>query len=295
MAENPITKINNDYFGEVREKRYLMEVYRDCLEKLITCGVVNELYIIKRKSKEHDHTGQGLCQSCIGMGVIRDSMFDALVLSLRLLFSENHKRLARDFLKAVAKLDRRDFESYFKQKYDYQISNKELDDVSIIASKSNDAKKNINSVYVEHLNPYQSNVFHQSNNGLHYDVKHTEGEFFGMKSNMYTRSVKFERNLKPYRNMLGELASVIHDFTRYTTSSKFFREIYIDQYISDCIDLFSISIDEVAKENMRDLIKSSLEDHLHVLVCGDGMAKHNYLAGLRIQKLQNERDAKKAS
>ena len=206
MTENPIAKINNDYFGDVREKRYLMEVYKDCLEKLITCGVVNELYIIKRKSKEHNHTGQGLCQSCISMSVIRDSMFDALVLSLRLLFSNKHKRLARDFLKAVAKLDRNDFESYFEQKYDYRISDKELDEVSIITSKSNDAKKNINSVYVESLNPYQSNVFHQSKDGLHYDVKHTEGEFFGMRSNMYTRSVKFERNLKPYRNMLGAVS-----------------------------------------------------------------------------------------
>ena len=291
MTENLIIKINNDYFGEVREKRYLMEVYRDCLEKLITCGVINELYILQRK--DHDHSGQGLCQSCTNLKVIRDSMFDALILNLRLLFSVNHKRLAHDFLKSVARLDRKDFESYFKQKYDYDISEKELDDVCTIAHNSNNAKEKINSVYVARLNPYQSNVFHQSNDGLHYDVEHTEGEFFGMKSNMYKRSVKFERNLKHYRDMLGELAAVIHDFTRYTTSSKFFREIYIDRYILDCIDLFNITVDEAARENMRELITNDLEEHLHVLKCGEGQAKHNYLAGLRIERLLKERDAKK--
>ena len=292
MQDSLVIKINNDYFGEVREKRYLMEVYRDCLEKLITCGVVNELYILRLK--DHDHSGQGLCQSCTNMSVIRESMFDALILNLRLLFSVKHKRLAHDFVKSVAKLDREDFKTYFNQKYDYDISDKELDVISVIAVNGNNAKEKINGIYTERLNPYQENVFHQSNSGLHYEVEHTVGEFFGMKSNVYKRSVKFERNLKHYRDMLGELASVIHDFTRYTTSSKFFREIYIDRYILDCIDLFSISVDEATKEDIRNLIASDLEDHLHVLKCGEGMSKHNYLTGLRIERRLKEQEARKA-
>ena len=293
MTDNRISKINEQYFGDIREKRYLMEVYRDCLEKLITCGLINELYILRLK--DHDHSGQGLCQSCSNLRVIRDSSFDALVLNLRLLFSPNHKRLASDFLKATSRLNDQDFVDYFKVAYDYDVSVDEISNLTGIAEASSEASERINTLYVDKLNPYQSNIFHQSSSGRHYQIEHTEGEFLGMKSNIYKRSVKFERNLKNFRDMLGQFAKIVHNYMRFTTSSKFLREIYIDQYILEGIGLFNLNIQDSDSERIRDQIKDDLEEHLHVLVCGDGSSKHNYLSSLRIEKYYKERDTKEAN
>lgn len=281
-ATNKIKSIREEYFGKDRERRYILQVYKICVEKLIVSNLITELLIAN--TNQHDHTNKVLCRACKTMFELRDSCFDSLYLHLRLLFAKGNKKLAHQFLSEVSNLTLNDYMEYFLESYSYALSAQNKGKLGKLSQQSKDALATIEKLYKESIGPYQMNAFHQADDGVHYDVKHEVGDWFGLPSNIYTRSSRFSRNPKPVREMLGVLVTVLHDFMRMTGIHYYLDEVKVEPIARDSIGLFNIRIDEATISKSIAEMDSSLKDHLHILDCGDGLSLHNQLQFLMIQK-----------
>lgn len=281
-----IIKIREKYFGGERDTRYILKVYRDCLEKLILSAIVTELFTIN--ATRHTHPKNTLCRKCDILLQVSDSCYDSLYLHLRLLFSMNHKKLAHTFLEDVASLKEKDFRDYFARVHGCTLSSESINEMTTVATEATKTLAKIKKLYTKHISRYQTEVFHQSKSGRHYNVEHKVEDSDGFPINIYVRSSKFTRNPKAASDMLGLLSSCVHDYMRLTGTYYHMNTIKPEDSIKDISDLFNIEYDQSEVDKMIKLISDDLNDHIHLLECGDGLRIHNQLQFMMMKASQGK-------
>lgn len=276
-----IKVINDQYFGSERTHRYVMHVYRECVEKLIVTNTLVEVW--SRTKGAHKHAKGSNCSQCSIFFQIYHSCADSLFLHLRLLFSKEEPHLANALLGLIKELSIKDFEDYYMKQYDHQLTSQEVAAIEPLFSLTARNLPKLNQLYIKRIEPYQSFAFHQPDNGKYYKVQtvHKKGE--GIKFITHTRKQKFKRDLAAAKDMLNLLADVIHAYLKL--SSKYFHipAIYPQNSIDEIANLLGVDIDEKTLEDLRNDARKHTEKMVHILECGGGLNSHNRLLFERIK------------
>jgi hypothetical protein len=282
-----IETINEKYFGDKKTHRYLLDVYRECVEKLITVNVLIEVWAGTKGA--HEHTKGRNCSACTVFYQVCFSCIDSLFLHLRMLFSREEYGLADSFLNEVKELSVDDFKSYYKTKYEHEVSEAEQKTIEPLFALARDSLLKISSLYFKRVEPYQAFVFHQPEGGEYYNVtiKRQKGE--GINYVTHVKKGKFKRDLQAAKEMLDLAAEVIHLYLKF--SSKYYHtlDIYPRTYVKEIVAL--LGVEQVGKEAIDDIaINATIHSKqmVHVLECSGGLKSHN---GLEVAKIKSAQRA----
>lgn len=277
--------INEKFFGDEKTRRYLLDVYRECVEKLIVANVLVEVWA-KTKSG-HGHTKGRNCNTCAVFFQIYFSCVDSMFLHLRLLFSRQEPALADSFLKSVKGLVMDDYRSYYDAKYEYEINEVEQKVIEPLFPLTKDNLSKISTLYLKRIEPYQAFAFHQPKDGKYYKVTTGERAEEGMKYVTYTLSRKFKHDLRPAKEMLELLAEVIHLYLK--VSSKYYHvlKIYPQNYVKEMVWILGVEqVGDEAIDNMIANATKNTEKMIHVIECSGGLNSHNGLIFKKIELAQ---------
>lgn len=279
MHEKPpelkVQEINDTFFGEEKTNRYIVHIYRECIDKLIITNTLVEVW--SRTKGAHEHARGNNCVHCAVFFQIYNSCADSLFLHLRLLFSREEPCLADALLRSIGKLDIEDFKSYYITQYEHVLIDEEIKSIKPLFTLTAQNLSKLSELYMKRIEPYQSFAFHQPHNGKYYKVNTTQSKGEGIKFVTHTKNQKFKRDLAAAKNMLDLIAEVIHLYLK--ASSKYFHifTIYPQNYIREISALLGVELSEtVTNELTEDTVKRT-KKMIHVLECGGGLNAHNGL------------------
>lgn len=276
-----LAEINANFFGKENTNRYLLDVFRECIEKLIISNVLIEVWAGTKR--HHEHTKGTNCSFCLMFYQIYYSGIDSLFLHLRLLFSGKEPLLASAFLDSVLDLTIKDFEDYYRKEYEYSLTKADKSLVKSLLSNVQKTKDDLSELYLKRVHPYQSFAFHQPVDGRYYTVTtKTEGRE-GIKVVTHTKNSKFRRDLRSAKEMLDLLSDVIHPYLK--VSSTYYHTLKIDpkSYVYDISDLLGVKLDDKLLKNAITNATLHTEKMIHILDCSGGLKSHN---GLVFQKIK---------
>lgn len=283
-----IEEINNKYFGSERTHRYLIDVFSECVEKLIVVNVLIEVWM--QTNGAHKHDNGRVCNQCKLFYQICFSCIDSLFLHLRLLFSRQEINLANAFLTDLKELITDDFTEYYDSQYNHTLSEDEKKSLDQLFELATDNLPKISDLYMKRVEPYQAFAFHQPEDGKYYKVTtaHRKGE--GIKYVTHTRKGKFKRDLEAAKVMLDLIADVIHAYIRLSSSWYHAQNIYPQNYVKETIALLGVESvsDDITSEIINNATKHT-EKMVHLLECSGGLNSHN---GLIFKKIQSVHENK---
>lgn len=276
-----VKEINEKFFGDEKTHRYLLDVYRECAEKLIVANVLVEVWA--KTKAGHGHVKGRNCNTCAVFFQIYFSCADSIFLHLRLLFSRQEPTLANAFLESVGELNIGDFEAYYYDKYDHKVSEDEQKVIEPLFPLAKDNLLKISSLYLKRVEPYQAFVFHQPKDGKYYKVTTSQRAEEGMKYVTHTLSRKFKHDLRPAKEMLDLLADVIHMYLK--VSSKYYHvlKIYPQNYVKEMV--WILGVEQVGEKTINDMVNNAIkntEKMIHILECSGGLNSHNGLVFSKI-------------
>lgn len=282
QQEMTIQEINERFFGKEKTNRYIMHIYRDCVEKLIITNTLVEVWA--RTKGVHEHVKGRNCNQCAVFFQIYHSCADSLFLHLRLLFSREEPYLADTLLKSIKELDIEDFKAYYNTQYEHVLINEEIEAIKPLFTLTEENLSKLAELYMKRVEPYQSFAFHQPHDGKYYKVNTTRKKGEGIKFVTHTKKQKFKRDLAAAKDMLDLLAEVIHLYLKL--SSRYFHifTIYPQNYIKEIAALLGVELDEtVVNDLINDAVKRT-EKMVHILECSGGLNSHNGLEFAKVKE-----------
>ena len=283
MITNKVEDINVMFFGDEKTHRYLLDVYRECVEKFIVANVLVEVWA--RTKAGHEHVKGRNCNKCAVFFQIYYSCVDSMFLHLRLLFSKKEPALASSFLESVMALEMEDFRKYYDDKYDHEINKEEQNVIAPLFTLADDKAQKISELYLKRVEPYQSFAFHQPKDGKYYKVTKSERADEGMRFVTHTLEKKFKRDLQPAKEMLELIAEVIHLYLRLSSKYYHVLKIYPKNYVEEMVAI--LGVESVGEKTISEMITNATiatEKLIHLLECSGGLNSHN---GLLVAKLQS--------
>lgn len=277
-----IETINERFFGSKKTNRYLVDVYKECAEKLITTNTLLEVW--GRTKGAHAHERGKNCNHCAVFFQIYYSCVDSLFLHLRLLLSKEEPFLADDFLKSVKDLSVKDFKSYYQTKYEHSVTKDEEEVIKPLFALVNTNLNKLTELYRKRIEPYQAYAFHSPENGKYYKVNTSVKKGEGIKFVTHKKQPKFKRDLSAAKEMLNLIGKVFHDYLKLTSSYYHVNKIYTENYIKEIISLLGVELNE---KDLDDLVKSTAQhtkEIVHVLECSSGLSSHNGLQSIKIKR-----------
>lgn len=275
-----IEAINYDFFGTKKTNRYLIDVYRECIEKLIVANVLIEVWAGTKR--HHKHTVGKNCNFCAVFYQIYYSCIDSLYLHIRLLFSEKEPLLAASFLKAVMGLNIQDFEKHYNEKYGYKLSKTDKKAIASLLSSAPTAQADLSKLYLKRVEPYQSFSFHHPDDGKYYAVKTTTESHEGVRVVTHTKSSKFSRDLRAAKEMLDLFGSIVRQYLKVSSTYFHALKIYPESYVLETCKLLGVQLDEKALSTVVLNAEKNTEGMIHVLECSGGLHSHNGLVFAKI-------------
>lgn len=283
MSTTKVEEINSMFFGDERTHRYLLDVYRECVEKFIVANVLVEVWA--RTKAGHEHIKGRNCNTCAVFFQIYYSCVDSTFLHLRLLFSRKEPALASSFLESVKALEMKDFKKYYDAKYDHKINKDEQKVIEPLFVLAEDNTQKISDLYLKRVEPYQAFAFHQPKDGKYYKVTTSERADEGMRFVTHTLEKKFKRDLQPAKEMLELIADVIHLYLRLSSKYYHVLKIYPKNYVDEMVSI--LGVESVGEKTISEMINNATiatEKLIHLLECSGGLDSHN---GLLVAKLQS--------
>ena len=277
-----VEEINTKFFGDEKTHRYLLDVYRECVEKLIVANILVEVWA--KTKAGHGHVKGRNCSTCAVFFQIYYSCVDSMYLHLRLLFSRKEPVLANAFLESVRDLNVEDYSSYYYSKYEHNINEDEKKVIEPIFSLAKDNLSKISDLYLKRVHSYQTFAFHQPKDGKYYKVTTGQRSDEGMTYVTHTLSLKFKHDLRPAKEMLDLLAEVIHLYLK--VSSKYYHVLKInpENYVKEMV--WILGVEEVGDKAIKGMItnaKAHTEDMIHLLECSGGLNSHNGLVFSKVK------------
>lgn len=291
MKTNPelaIQSINNKFLGDNKTNRYLLDIYRETVEKLIVTNVLVEVWAHTKRN--HTHTRGSNCSKCAVFLQIYHSCVDSVFLHLRLLFSMKEPFLADKFLIAINSLTIDDFEAYYLSKYDCVLTPNDKRSIKSLIDASLLVKPKLETLYIKRIEPYQSYVFHQQADGSYYTVNTRTEAQEGMKVVIHSKNTKFSRDLRSAKEMLDLLGGIVHQYLK--VSSTYFHTLKLNpkSYVTEISELLGVELDKKTLSNVILNAEKNTEDMVHLLECSGGLKSHNGLVFAKIDSLKGQGD-----
>jgi hypothetical protein len=276
-----IETINENFFGKEKTNRYIMDVYRECVEKLIITNTLIEVWA--RTKGAHEHTKGRNCSQCALYYQIYHSCTDSLFLHIRLLFSRKEPFLAEAFLNSINDLTVEDFKKYYDTKYEHTLNTAEIEAINelFVLAKTNLAE--LKSLYMKRIESYQSFAFHQPDDGKYYKVTTTQKKHQGIKFVKYDKRQKFKRDLASAKEMLDLFGDIIHAYLKLTSTYFHVLNLYPKNYVKEVTELLGVELDAKTQNDMENDVITHTEKMVHVLECSDGLNSHNGLEFVKIK------------
>lgn len=270
-----IQEINDRFFGEEKTNRYIMHIYRECVDKLIITNTLVEIW--SRTKGAHEHVRGKNCVQCAVFFQIYHSCVDSLFLHLRLLFSREEPYLAYALLKSIRELDIEDFNLYYSTQYKHVLINEEIKATKPLFTLATENLSKLAELYMKRVEPYQSFAFHQPYNGKYYKVNTTHEKGEGIKFVTHIKKQKFKRDLSTAKDMLDLIAEVIHLYLKLSSKHFHIFTIYPQNYTKEIIALLGVELSETVTNELIDDTFKRTEKMIHVLECSGGLNIHNSL------------------
>lgn len=281
-----IKELESRYFGRDKTKRYMLEVYRECVDKIITANVLFEL--TQKHLEREEHTQGHSCQECLVLNILADSCTDSLYLHLRVLFSKQEPDMAYSFLNDVTKLKFVDFEEYFKNKYTYDFKESALVDTLTDTAEGNLGR--ISRLYLARIEPYQKFAFHQQENETHYKVSSQHTNLGGLKIIKNTRKKKYRQDISAARDMLEAFSQVVHEISKLACMHDYRQTYLVTKLAESIINLVDIETLPGERSRIIQSTKDNTSDIVHIFECGSGLNRHNQLVFMQIHKIMQARE-----
>lgn len=279
-----IEQINEDFFGKEKTHRYLLDIYRECAEKLLISHTLADAWL--RTKGAHEHTPGRNCNQCVLFFQIYDSCVDSLFLHLRLLFSREESNLADSFLKAVEDLTLDDFKAYYSINYEYDLTSNELNTIKPLPTLAGNTIPKLSKLYIKRIEPYQSYAFHRPKDGRYYEVTTTRTDGEGIKYVTHNLKSKFKKDLWAATQMLNLLSDVIHMYLKVSSTYYHTLKIYPQNYPKEILSLIGVEVGEEVLSIMLKNITQHTKKMVHLLECSGGLNSHH---GLIFKKLTRAR------
>lgn len=287
MVKMNIEEINKEFFGNENTHRYLMDVYRECIEKLIVANTMVDVWA--RTKGTHTHLGKSNCVLCTVFFQIYFSCVDSLFLHLRLLFSRKELGLADSFLSKVKDLNESNFISYYTNTYSHSVTPDERELIKPLFKLADDNLTKVSELYIKRIEPYQLFVFHRPEDGKYYKVTTTRKSGEGLKRVSHIKKNKFKRDLVCAKEMLDLLGEVIHSYLKLTSKFYYTSKICPEDYVKEVIVVFGVEVEEKAKGEIIDSATKHTKSMVHVLECGSALNSHNQLMWAKLDRHNDSR------
>lgn len=286
QPELKLAKINANFFGKEKTNRYLLDVFKECIEKLIITNVLIEVWAGTKR--HHEHTQGKNCNFCLVFYQIYYSCIDSLFLHIRLLFSGKEPLLATAFLDSLTDLSIKDFEDYYRKEYDYTLKEADKSLIQELLLSVQATKDSLSKLYLKRVEPYQSFAFHQPVDGIYYSVKTTTEGREGVKVVTHTKNSKFRRDLRSAKEMLDLLSDIIHPYLK--VSSTYYHTLKLDpkSYVFEICNLLGVEMEKKSLDNAITNATIHTEKMIHILECSGGLKSHNGLVFKKIETAFNK-------
>ncbi len=281
QQELKLQKINQEFFGKERTNRYVMNIYRECVDKLITTNTLIEVW--SRTKGAHEHINGRNCNQCDMFFQIYHSCTDSLFLHMRLLFSKEEPYLADAFLKTINNLNIDDFKSYYSTKYQHNLIPEEIGVIKPLPILAGENLSKISALYMKRIEPYQNFAFHQPSNGKYYKVDTTRQNGEGIKFVTHSRRQKFKRDLAAVKEMLDLFTEVIHSYLRLSSTYFHVLKVFPENYAKEMSTFIGVELSESVMSDIVNDITKHTGKMIHMLECGDGLSSHNKLEYIKIK------------
>lgn len=279
--------INSKYFGKDPSKQYLITAVRKATEKLIALELVLRMHdeILKNHICLNTDTVIADCSYCNLLYVLVDAYMDAVFLSARLIFSNNHSTLAADFIVDIKALKDDDIKVYYEEKYDHKIMDMSalLDLQKLAASTEKELVLKYKSI-----DSYQKYKFHQPASQVVADVstRLEKGEGgFTLKS--VKKAPKQPNSTNDVLDMLIGLSGLMHRYTHLASLPCVQWSVPVERMAIATEKLFGVRIEE---EKMSSIVAETevfIKPINEMLNCGAGLRYSNILFMQKMQKSSN--------
>lgn len=282
-----LTVINSKYFGKDPSKQYLITVVRKATEKLTALELALRMHdeILKNHICLNTDTVVADCSYCNLLYILVDAYMDAVFLSARLIFSNNHSTLAADFIVDIKALKDDDIKAYYEEKYDYKFMDASaLIDLQKLAAS---IEKELVLKY-RSIDSYQKYKFHQPANQVIADVatklEKSEGGFT-LKS--INRKPKQPNSTNDILDMLVSLSDLMHRYTHLASLPCVQWKVPTERMAIATEKLFGVQIGDEKMEDIVAETETFIEPINEMLSCGAGLRNNNILFMQKIQKSGN--------
>lgn len=295
-APNPVSSINQEYFGEDKSKTYLREDFTNVLRGVIQRSVIIDVLVEASKARHNERKND---DGSISFGDFDpdnagflSSIFEnyqkGLMVDVRQLLVEKEAGAGGKFIKDIQKLTADDFIDFYKNNKpdstnippllliefmnahnkDKGLSGADFIDSNrakietvvtelVTKAKQFQSKGYFNSIIYD----YQALEFHKDNRPEKYDIREEDTNFPFMNGKLTVRRRKSNVEIKSISECLDDFAEIVRLYQSLVSKNTNFlgSNLPLDTYIDRTFDVFAKAIPDDIKKKVAE----SVVEHLH--------------------------------